>query len=166
MTLLLPNNDAYEDIFEDTLYAVNVDDKSFKAQLISEQDNDPVIGPSKRSVANGEAIKIGRLKQVTNQLRIEDNLLVKSGRPVLPASLHRYLVSKFHEISHFGTEKMYALIKEHFYFPNMFAYIKRFVSTCSVCERTKCDIQAPKAPLLPLFEPDAPMQFTSIDNTT
>ena len=40
------------------------------------------------------------------------------------------------------------------------------MSTCSVCERTKCDIQAPKAPLLPLFEPDAPMQFTFIDLAT
>ena len=140
--------------------------KSFKAQLIYEQDNDPVIGPAKRSVTNGEAIKVGRLKRVTNQLHIKGNLLVKSGRPVLPASLRRYLVSKFHETSHFGTEKMYALIKGRFYFPNMYAYIKSFVSTCSVCERTKCDIQAPKAPLLPLFKPDAPMQFTSIDLAT
>ena len=105
MTLLPPNNDSYEDIFEEKLYAVNVYDKSFKAQLISKQDNDPVIGPAKRSVANGEAIKVGRLKRVTNQLRIEDNLLVKSGRPVLPASLRRYLVSKFHETSHSGTGK-------------------------------------------------------------
>ena len=151
MTLLPPNNDAYKDIFGEKLYAVNVDDKSFKAHLISEQDNDPVIGPAKKSVANGEVIKIERLKWVTNQLHIEDNLLVKSGRPVLPASLHRYLVSKFYETSYFGREKMYALIKEHFYFPNMYTYIKHFVSTCSVSERTKCDIQAPKAPFLPLL---------------
>ena len=158
--------DQFEDLFEEKIYAIDAQTQSFKAQIMKEQDDDPVIGPAKRLVANGDTVKEGRLKRVSNQLRIEDDILTKSGRPVLPAPLRRVVVTKYHEQAHFGTDKTHAIISARYYWPNMYAYIKRHVSTCSVCERAKCDPHAPKAPLLPLFIPDAPMQFISIDLAT
>ena len=157
---------AFETIFDDKVYNIDTDGKSFFDQLVQEQNNDPVIGPAKRLIANESTVTEGRLKRVSNQLRIEDDVLTKSGRPVLPASLRRLVVSKFHEIGHFGTEKLHALIKDRFYWPNMFAYLRKFVQSCHICQQTKSDHQTPKAPLLPLFEPDAPMQLVSIDLAT
>ena len=85
---------------------------------------------------------------------------------VLQAPLRQVVVTRYHEQAHFGTEKTRAIISGRYYWPNIYAYIKRYVSTCSICERAKCDPRAPKAPLLPLFVPDAPMQFISIDLAT
>ena len=158
--------DQFEDLFEEKIYAIDAQTQSFKAQIMNEQDDDPVIGPAKRLVANGDTVKEGRLKRVSNQLPIEDDILTKSGRLVLPAPLRRVVVTKYHEQAHFGTDKTHTIISARYYWPNMYAYIKRHVSTCSVCERAKCDPHAPKAPLLPLFIPDAPMQFISIDLAT
>ena len=45
----------------------------------------------------------------------------------------------------------------------MFSYIQTFVSYCSVCQQCKADTFPPKAPLLPLIVPEAPIQFISID---
>ena len=53
-----------------------------------------------------------------------------------------------------------------YYWPNMYTHIKRYVSICLVFERVKSDLHAPKCPLLPLFIPDAPMQFISVDLAT
>ena len=157
---------AFETIFDDKVYTIDIDGKPFLEQLVQEQNNDPVIGPSKRLIASGGTVTEGRLKRVSNQLRQENDVLTKSGRPVLPASLRRFVVSKFHKIGHFGTEKLHALIKDRFYWPNMFAYLHKFVQSCHICQQTKSDRQTPKAPLLPLFEPNAPMQLVSIDLAT
>ena len=138
-------SDPFEDLFESKIYVIDSKNGSFKAQLKQEQDNDPVIGPAKRLILNGDVVSSGRLNRVSNQLRVEDNILTKSGRPVLPAPLRRLVVSKYHEYAHFGTEKTHSIISARYYWPNMFAYIKRHISTCSVCERVKCDPRVPKA---------------------
>ena len=103
---------VFETIFDDKVYNIDTDGTSFFHQLVQEQNNDPAIGPAKRLIANESAVTEGRLKRVSNQLRIKDDVLTKSGRPVLPASLRRLVVSKFHEIGHFSTEKVHALIKD------------------------------------------------------
>ncbi len=145
---------------------LNSEDQRFRDDLIVEQNRDQVIGPAKRLVENGLAVSEGRLKRIANQLRVEDDILTKSGRPVLPASLRKKVVNSYLNQAHFGTDKVNALVKDRFYWPNMYAYIKRFISVCSICQRAKSDCKQPKAPLLPLIVPDAPMQFVSIDLAT
>ena len=44
------------------------------------------------------------------QLRIENGLLMKSGRPVVPPSLRRYVTEQMHGDGHFGIEKLYEKI--------------------------------------------------------
>ena len=45
----------------------------------------------------------------------------------------------------------------------MYEYVSVFVRCCETCGRTKADQNPPKAPLLPMFIPEAPMQFVSMD---
>ena len=149
-------------LFEDKVYA-NHSSQDFHRQLQAEQHCDPVVGPVKRLVSEGQTIQQGLLKKVANQLRIESNVLTKSGRPVLPASMCHFVTLSIHETAHFGTNKTYVLLKERFYWPNMYKFIHHFVNTCSICQRTKCDTLAPKAPMLPLRNPEVPMEFVSIE---
>ena len=58
--------------------------------------------------------------------------------------------------------EVYSLLKDRSYWPNMYAYIRSFISSCETCQRTKCDTAPPKAPLVEMFIPSA-MQFMSID---
>ena len=66
-------------------------------------------------------------------------------------------------MAHFGTDKTYSLLKDRFFWPNMYGYVHNFVSQCSICQQTKCDSSPPKAPLTPMAIPEAPMQFIAID---
>ena len=106
----------------------------------------------------------GRFKRIQTQLRVENGILAKSGRPVVPASLRKFIVTKIHNESHFGVDKTYGLLKSRFFWPNMYKSVQLIVSTCTICHIcTKCDSRPPKAPLLPMIIPNAPMQFISMD---
>ena len=72
----------------------------------------------------------GRLKRVQQQLRIENELLTKSGRPLLPSTLHQLVVREYHNIAHFGTDKVYDLLKERFCLPYMYNYVRNFTAAC------------------------------------
>ena len=137
--------------FEDRIYTVLEDRSRFQEQLKTEQETDPIIHAAIESVSKGVKITAGRLKRVQSQLRVEDGLLTKSGRPVVPATLRKFITSHIHEISHWGVGKTYALLKERFFWPNMYSYTENFVSYCPTCQQTKCDTRPPKAPMIQMF---------------
>ena len=149
--------------FEEKIYAVLDDQHNFRQQLKTEQDADPVISSARDVIANGGRIAAGRLKRVQSQLRVVDGVLTKSGRPVVPASLRNFVTSHLHGVSHGGPDKTYALLKERFFWPNMYAYVQNFAASCATCQQSKCDTHPPKASIVPIAIPEAPMQFISID---
>ena len=149
--------------FEEKIYSVLDDRERFREQVLNEQDADPVIRAARDNIANGVKITQGRLKRVQSQLRIEQGVLTKSGRPIVPAPLRKYVTSQFHDMGHWGPDKTYALMKERFFWSGMYGYVQNFVEACKTCQQTKCDTNPPKAPIIPMVIPDAPMQFISID---
>ena len=116
---------------------------------------------------NTGLVSNGRLKRVKRQLRLENRILTKSGRPVIPRSMYNYIINEYHiegDIrSHLGMEKTYEIIKSRYYWPNMFHHIQNHVSVCEICQKCKTNPVQPKAPLVPLITPDRPMEFISID---
>ena len=152
-----------ESFLEEKIYAV-VSNDSFLKQIKFEQDEDPVIKGVKRCIAENKEISQGRLKRVQKQLRIEsDGILRKSGRIVVPASSRAYILNEVHDPSHFGVDKTYDLLKNRFYWPNMYKFTQVFVEACETCQRSKCLPNPPKAPLLPMFIPSKPMEFIALD---
>ena len=103
---------------------------------------------------------------LTVQLRIENNVLTKSDRPVIPPSMRKFVTCKIHGTGHLGTDKTYLLLKQRFYWPNMFEYVKQYVASCIICQQVKCDTRPPEAPIFSMVIPDAQMQFISIDMPT
>ena len=149
--------------FENKIHALFLKNDNFLSQLLNAQLEDPLIRTTKGLVENQSEIVKGRLKRVKTQLRIEQGLLTKSGRPISPPSLRTFVVYEYHQTAQFGVDKIYSLIRERFYWPNMYSYIRNFVSQCTVCQTTKCDTMPPKAPLVKTYIPNAPMQFVSLD---
>lgn len=149
--------------FEEKVYALFAENASFLTQLKEEQQKDATISSSLKEISANNKILQGRLRRVQKQLRVEEGLLTKSGRPVIPPSLRKIIVKEYHNIAHFGIDKIYSLLKDRFYWPNMYAYVQSFISSCETCQRTKCDTAPPKAPMVEMFIPSAPMQFISLD---
>ena len=90
---------------EEKIYSVSISDTNFMQQLQEEQTKDPIISTAIKSISSNEVITNGRLKRVQRNLRIEINILPKSGRPIIPAHLRNYVLSKIHNEAHFGTDK-------------------------------------------------------------
>ena len=149
--------------FEDRIYSVLEDRARFQEQVRHEQEIDPVIKAAMECVEKGVKITNGRLKRVQSQLRIENGILSKSGRPVVPASLRNFVTSHLHNTGHWGVDKTYTLLQERFFWPGMYGYTQNFVNSCRTCQQTNCDSHPPKAPMIPMIIPEAPMQFISID---
>ena len=152
-----------KDILEDKIYAVLIENDMFVEQLRDEQEKCPILESAKRSVEQGLPITEGQLKRVSKQLRVENGVLTKSGRPIVPPSMRRYVYNKYHQMSHFAMDKMYHLLQKRFYWPNLYAYVKNEVSNCQICSQCKADNPAGKAPLVPNREPQSPMEFIALD---
>lgn len=66
-----------------------------------------------------------------DELAIQDGVIFKSSRIILPASFRREMIQKVHE-RHLGAEYCLKKAKEVF-FPLMNAEISDYVSNCSIC---------------------------------
>ena len=153
-----PNGDK----FEEAIYAIS-QEKNFSAQIKMEQSNNPVISAARKCIESNTPIKEGQLKRVSKQLRIENDVLTKNGRPIIPPSLRNYVVSQFHRTGHFGIEKLYNQLKDRYYWPRMYMYLTNHLAECDTCQRCKVDPVTPKAPLVPIYEPQSPLEFISLD---
>ena len=149
--------------FEEKVYALFIHHKDFPSQLKEEQQKDSTIVKCMKQLSAGTNVLHGRLKRVQKQLRIQEGLLTKSFRPFIPPSLRKLVVAEYHNMAHLGIDRIYSLLKARCYWPNMYAYIRTFISSCDTCQRTKCITAPPKAPLVEMFIPSAPMQFISLD---
>ena len=91
--------------FEEKIYSIFEESEHFNEQLLQGQNADPIIRKAMDLVVNNKRILEGRLKRVQNQLRVENNILTKSGRPVVPPPLRNFVTSHIHGTGHFGTDK-------------------------------------------------------------
>lgn len=127
--------------FEGNIYAIFVNDDHFINQLKEEQTKDPYICCTKDAIHVSNKVTAGRLKRVQPQLQIIDGLWGKFGRPVLP-HLENLLSLN---IGYFGTNKVYTVLKERFYWPNMYQYVILFSTGHQMYQKSNCDI-SPQMP--------------------
>ena len=131
-----------------------------------EQQNDQIIRFYYDGIKQNRRINYGRLKLIRNQLRMENELLTKAGRPIIPATLRQLIVSEYQNMGHFGVEKTHTVIKERFYWYGMYKYIHSYVRSCKVCIQTQPPYKTPKAPLQPIEVDNAPMRAIAMDIAT
>ena len=100
------NTEIPESDFEEKIYFVNTDRVIRTDQVRNEQDSDISIADVKQKIKHGENITTGRFKRVQKQLRIEDGILTKSGRHVIPASMRKFVTQTYHSIAHLSIDKL------------------------------------------------------------
>ena len=91
-----------------------IDNSASIGQSKNEQGIYPVISATMKIIQNGEKFTEGRLKHVRYQLRIENDLLMKSGQHIVPASMRKFVVGNTHNTNHLGRDKTYAILKDRF----------------------------------------------------
>ena len=80
---------------------------------------------------------------------LQDGLVVKSGRILVPNNLKYQVTRDFHDADHWGAENTYKEISKKYYWPNMKRYIDEYVASCDTCTKTKHSNSKPKAYLKP-----------------
>ena len=68
---------------DDEIYSIIVEDNSFMHQLRQEQHEDDIIWAAKVNIEQNLLVQ-GQFKRIQKQLRTEQDILTKSGRPIIP----------------------------------------------------------------------------------
>ena len=138
--------------FEDHKYIVEWKDvtsiNEWKELLLQEQTQDKSINIAKEQIEKEGKVRLGRYKNY-KQLFLQDGLVVKSGRILVPNSLKYQIVREYHSTDHWGTENTYTCIAEKYYWPNMRNYIQTYCSSCDICLQTKHPNTKPRSELKP-----------------
>ena len=69
--------------------------------------------------------------------------------------------SKF--AGHFERDKTYEMIKRNFWFPGLEAFVRKYVSSCDICQRNKSRRHKPYGELQSLEVPYTPWSHISMD---
>ena len=95
-------------------------------------------------------------KGVLYHLTINNNK-VKELEPILeniviPVSLRNELVQGYHAqaLCHLGVERVYLSMSRHYWFPQMYNYIRSAIKYCLCCQLKKVNNHLPKTPLRPI----------------
>ncbi|CAI5676583.1 unnamed protein product [Oreochromis niloticus] len=150
-----------------------------KVELITAQDNDPVIAPVKKSMngaipftfdkdSNAEAML---LQREANKLVITDGVLYRKvqrqpGKEILQLVLPRehvamVLRSLHDESGHLGVDKTVELIRDRFYWPRMSGEVEQYIRNCGRCVARKAPAQ--RAAPLNQITSSGPLDLVCID---
>lgn len=64
---------------------------------------------------------------------------------------------------HGGYAKTYQRLRAHYWWRNMLSFVKTWVATCDICQKTKADRSGPKGLLNPIAVPAHPFEIISFD---
>eukprot|EP00961_Rhodomonas_salina_P233126 3150002-Rhodomonas_salina.2 len=84
---------------------------------------------------------------------------------VLPLQ-QRLLLAQVHDTKyggHLGVDKTYAALAEAYYWPQMYAYVLWYVTTCNSCQLNKQDNKLPSGQLQPIAVPELPFLKIGLD---
>ena len=143
----------------------------FTAQRIAdvkrETDADSTLSQLKRVIGQGWP---ERMKDLPSQLKpywsfrdelsVEDGIIMKGPRVVVPKSMHEYVLGKLHE-GHQGSTKTKLRTRDCVYWLNINSDIESIVGQCATCQEHQR--AQPKEQLLPHELPTRPWQILGTD---
>ena len=85
----------------------------------------------------------------------EDGLIVYKGKVYVPTNteLQKEIITSFHDsmlARHPGFFKTLHLIKEHYWWPGMTIFLKKYIDGCATCQQMKPNTHPTVAPLSPI----------------
>ena len=131
--------------------------------LIKEQRREPSINIAIEQLEKNNNISQGRFKYY-HQLSMQNDLLTKSGRIIVPSSLRYQITKDYHSTNHWGVTNTYNEICKDYYWTNMKNYVEQFCASCDTCLQTKHPSKKPKAQLKPIVWAEyEPCQAIALD---
>ena len=83
----------------------------------------------------------------------------------VPSAMRKLLAIKFHDFStHFGVDKVYARMREYYYFPKMRTYIRRYIAQYIECIMSKLPSGKAAGELHPIEPGNRPFALIHIDH--
>ena len=84
-----------------------------------------------------------------------DSLIAYKGKIYILTNmeLQKEIVTSFHDsllAGHPGFFKMLHLIKEHYWWPGMTIFLKKYIDSCAICQQMKPNTHLTVAPLMPI----------------
>lgn len=156
-----------------TLPSVTLTDRSHVRQL---QLDDPITGDLLRKME--AALQQESEMDDCSQYSIQDGLLyfqdpkpacgihpLKSLKLYAPASLRSTLLRYYHDhptAGHLGITKTLARLKHRFFWPKMASEVKKYVTSCTVCQLTKPSQRKPAGLMVPI-RPQKPWEYVGVD---
>ena len=145
--------------------------------LVDAQLNDPATSHVMQFIKQGkkplakemshESSDVKRLIRDWPRLVVKDNVLKRNvgsiSQIVLPKKYHRLAIKTLHEdMGHLGTERMFDLARQRFFWPRMHADIEHFIQNVYSCVKQRRPAFHARAPLQPIFT-TSPFEMISID---
>lgn len=100
--------------------------------------------------------------KIRNELSVQDSLVFRRSRLVVPVSLRDTLISLAHE-GHQGIVRTKQRLRELYWFPGMDALVRSEVSDCTLCPKMDKSARVCEAPLQPVPLPEGPWRKLGID---
>lgn len=96
----------------------------------------------------------------------QDGLLLYKGFIYVPPSVRKRIMSENHDeptAGHFGVDKTMEKITRTYYWPAMWRMIRKYVSDCDICRRSKTERHQPYGELQPLEPAEHPWSSIALD---
>ena len=92
---------------------------------------------------------------VLSNWSITDNLIIYKGKVYIPANIEiqKEVIASFHDsplTRHPGFFKTLHLIKEHYWWPGMTIFLKKYIAGCVTCQQMKPNTHLTVTPLMPI----------------
>ena len=101
-----------------------------------------------------------------DKYHLHDGFLFRANKLCIPdSSIRLLLLQESHMgglMGHFGRDKTYLLLSDHFYWPKMRRDVERFVQRCTTCHKAKSKLN-PHGLYTSLPTPNAPWEDISMD---
>lgn len=98
--------------------------------------------------------------EMQDELTVEQGLLLKNHKLIIPTSMRRLIIEKIHH-SHQGVEKSKKVARDIFFCPGMARQIEDVVAKCEICNRYRN--QNPKESMKGHAKPSLPWQKIATD---
>ena len=163
-TTVHPTGADFENIHAATFLPVS---NARLREIQQETENDDGLRVLKDVILRGWPIERSQVPvQITpyfsmrDELSVQDGVIFRGERIVVPASLRQDMKHKLHA-SHLGTESCLRRARETIFWPGMSAEVKELIATCETCR--KYETSNPKESLMPHEMPNRPWEQVGVD---
>ena len=155
------------DLMEISAMSTMTLDGKFAEDIKQAYAGDPIFADIVKKLQGKPSTPTGQ-----NTFKLDRDLLymIRDERPRLcvpnDLKIKTLLLQEAHDTAiagHLGVSKTYASLQAHYFWPNLFRDVQKFVLSCHTCQTTKPSQQKPAGLLQPLPPPDGPWEQVSLD---